>query len=173
MNHKTLLNELVHHKLNITDRIQYELDLINDGPDFIATNILKAYQHIILENNEPSNINEMDSLIAYELGITILPPGNTSFHYPISPGSFPDIDSDYADPKAVKTYIKNKYGEDYVVGIPTYGKYKFKGLLSDLCRVVLNEDGHRYVSLDYVKLFNKKLSHKIDYQISSDMTEEI
>ena len=31
--------------------------------------------------------------------------------------SFPDIDTDFADPSKVKEYLKNKYGEDKVASI--------------------------------------------------------
>jgi DNA polymerase III subunit alpha len=172
LNSYEYLEKIVLNNVDLKPRIKKELALLKKAPDFIIEGFLKAYQHICIDGNSPQPLNECHSLIAYELGITTMHPGKISFHYPVNPGALPDIDTDYANPEAVKDYIIEKYGQDYVVGIPTYGKYKFKSLLSDLCRVVTDEDGERIVSFETVKEFNKKLPFKIDAEVAEDMMED-
>lgn len=167
-----VLKSVVESKLNITPRIEKELELLKDAPSFIPEAFLKSYQLICLDGREPGTVNDCHSLIAYELGITSVHPNNISFHYPVKSGEFPDVDTDFAYPEQVKDYLKEKYGEDRVVGIPTYGRYKVKGLLSDLCRVYLDENKERVVSLEEVKALNKSLPHKIDQKVSEDMLDD-
>jgi DNA polymerase-3 subunit alpha len=172
MSEYELLEKLTKSKMPVDERVQYELDLIKNGPPFIAKSFLKAFQDVIVDGNSPQNLNECHSIIAYNLGFTKSHPGKISFHYPVEPGALPDIDTDFAYPDQVKEYIRNKYGANRVIGIPTYGRYKFRALLTDLCRVVTDEDGERYVSIEDVKAFNKKLPFKLDQQVSSDMADE-
>ena len=62
---------MVESKLSINKRIEKELDLLSEAPDIIIDSFLKAYQAIIIDEvAQPSNINECDSEIAYQLGIT-------------------------------------------------------------------------------------------------------
>lgn len=167
-----LLESLVKAKMPVDERIQYELKLLSEAPTFIPKSFLQAYQHVILNGNVPKNVNECHSEIAYNLGITTAHPGIISFHYPVNPGDLPDIDTDFAFPNQVKEYIRGKYGAERVIGIPTYGRYKFRALLQDLCRVVVDENGERIVPLEVVNEFNKKLPKKIDQQVSSDMADD-
>jgi len=172
INNFELFEKLVKSKLEINKKIKYELDWIKRGPDFIVESFLKAYQHIILHNNVPTAINECHSLIAYELNLTTMHPGKISFHYPVEPGSLPDYDVDYANPEAIKEYVRNKYGSEKIIGISTYGKYKVKSLLYDLCRVLTDDDGELIVQPEETRELNKKLPFKIDAQISEDMADE-
>jgi DNA polymerase-3 subunit alpha len=167
-----ILEKLVRSRLKITPRIETELANLANAPDFIPDAFLKAYKYVVLDGNEAHSVNECHSLIAYELGITKTHPGQISFHYPVEPGALPDIDTDFAYPDRVKKYLKEKYGEDKVVGIPTYGRYRTRALLTDLCRVVTDENKNRIVSIEEVKALTKKLPFKIDQQVSSDMVED-
>ncbi len=169
-----LLEKLVRKKINVTERHEKELALLAQAPNFIPKAFLQAYQHIIINGNSPAlvPVNECHSQIAVDLGLTTSPVGNTSFHYPVNPGDLPDIDTDFAFPAQVKEYISNTYGADKVVGIPTYGRYKVKSLLNDLCRVIVDEDGEPVVPPEEVKALNKKLPFKIDAQIAGDMADE-
>jgi len=169
-----ILEKLVRAKLEITPRHEKELELLAQAPNFIPKAFLQAYQHIVLEGNSTAlvPINECHSQIAIDLGLTTSPVGHTSFHYPVNPGDLPDIDTDFAFPALVKEYIVKTYGEDRVVGIPTYGRYKVRSLLNDLCRVIVDEDGDQIVSPEEVKELNKKLPFKIDAQIAGDMADD-
>lgn len=173
LNDYELLEKLVRAKLKITPRIEKELELLAKAPAFIPKAFLQAYQHVILENNTAGVINESHSQIAYELGLTTVePPSNISFHYPVNPGDLPDIDTDFAFPGDIKEYIKQKYGEDRVLGIPTYGRYRVKSLINDLCRVLLDDDGNPMVDPEEARALNKKLPFKIDAQIAGDIAED-
>lgn len=48
--------------------------------------------------------------------------------------SFPDIDSDFADPVSVKNYLKEKYGEDRVVSISNWSTLSPKVIMKDVAR---------------------------------------
>src|SRR5450631_3057838 len=117
-----ILEKLVKTKLKLTERHEKELVLLAQAPNFIPKAFLQAYQHIVINGNPPAlvPVNECHSQIAIDLGLTTLPVGNTSFHYPVNPGDLPDIDTDFAFPGLVKEYISNLYGPDKVIGIPTY-----------------------------------------------------
>src|ERR1700733_6875517 len=163
-----ILEKIVQLRLDASNkRIKKELQIIQEAPDFIAKSFIAGYQYCVIDNNEPSEITDCNSLIAYQLGITKQPPNRDSLHYPVKPADFPDIDLDFAYPDDIKEYIKNKYGEDKTCAIGTVGKYKFKALLGELCRFIVDENGRRVVPLDEVNDLNKKL-HKIDQQYKPD-----
>lgn len=164
-----LLKKLVEAKLEITPRIKKELELLEEAPSFIPESFLKAYQAIHIEKISTARpVNECHSQIAFELGITSMSPGKISFHYPVAPSALPDIDNDFADNASVKDYAIQKYGEDRVCNIGTYGKYKFKSLLNDITRLFKDENGERLIPLEEVRQLAKKLGLKIDQEISTD-----
>jgi hypothetical protein len=107
MNSYEVLNKIVTSKLKISSRIQQELNILENAPIFIVEAFLKAYKHVIIDNNPPQMLNECHSQIAYELGLTTAHPGKISFHYPVQPGAFPDIDIDFAFPDKTKEYIRD------------------------------------------------------------------
>ena len=169
-----ILEKLVKSKLTLTPRHEQELALLAQAPNFIPKAFLQAYQYIVIEGNPPGAVptNECHSQIAIDLGLTTLPVGHISFHYPVEAGSLPDIDTDFAYPNLVKEYISNLYGADKVVGIPTYGRYKVKSLLNDLCRVLVDEEGEPLVPSEEIKALNKKLPFKIDAEIAGDIADD-
>jgi DNA polymerase-3 subunit alpha len=62
--------------------------------------------------------------------------------------SLPDVDLDFEGGKRddVKRYMESRYGKDYVTAIGTYGTFKIKSALKDLCR----DAGVDYSKTNYV-----------------------
>lgn len=81
------------------------------------------------------------SLVAYCLGITAIDPikYNLIFARFISPAriDLPDIDMDFEDTRRedIKTYLRNKYGENKVAGVSTFSEMHGRGALRDVARV--------------------------------------
>ena len=51
--------------------------------------------------------------------------------------SFPDIDTDFADPARVKEYLKDKYGEDRVASISNWSTLSPKVIIKDVAIKIL------------------------------------
>lgn len=87
------------------------------------------------------------SLVAYLAGITELDPilWDLDFSRFLTEGrtSLPDFDVDFPTSwrERLKTYIRSRWGEDYVLSIGTVTRLKPKGALNDACRV-LKGSGH-------------------------------
>ena len=81
------------------------------------------------------------SLLAYLLDITIVDPIKHGLLFArfINPdrNDYPDIDLDFEDKRRgeVKQYLKDKWGEDHVASISTFGVYKAKSAVKDVARV--------------------------------------
>ncbi|MCE5252434.1 DNA polymerase III subunit alpha [bacterium] len=82
------------------------------------------------------------SIVAYAIGITNLDPMQFDliFERFLNPDrvSMPDFDVDYADRDRGKMieYVKNKYGEDHVCQIITFGSMKARLVIRDVGRVL-------------------------------------
>lgn len=82
------------------------------------------------------------SIVAFALGITDIDPLRFKllFERFLNPEriSMPDIDIDFCDEKRGKVieYIKNKYGENSVTQIITFGKMKARAVIRDVGRVM-------------------------------------
>ena len=82
------------------------------------------------------------SLVAYVLGITDVDPlaYNLLFERFLNPEriSMPDIDTDFPDKKRdqVIKYVGNKYGNDHVAHICTFGTFKIRMALRDVSKVL-------------------------------------
>lgn len=127
------------------DRIEKEADLIGRGGfiDYflITYDILNwcRSQGIITPIGRGSAAG---CLISYLLGITRLDPlkYDLLFERFLSEArilsSMPDIDNDIPSDRRddVKRYMEQRYGIDYVVSIGTYGTFKIRSGLTDLCR---------------------------------------
>lgn len=90
----------------------------------------------------PSRGSVGGSLVAYLLGITSIDPikHKLLFSRFIDPNrnDYPDIDLDFEDRRRdeVKQYCKDRWGEDHVAGITTYGDFKAKSAVKDVARVL-------------------------------------
>ena len=130
------------------DRIEYEFDIIKTkgySPYFlVVADLLKfARERGILTTVRGSVAG---SITTYLLGITNIDPLEYKLPFerflnPERP-SAPDIDMDYADNRRdeVIEYAKQKYGEDKVAQIGTFGTMLARGAVRDVARAL----GHPY-----------------------------
>ncbi|MDD3662836.1 MAG: DNA polymerase III subunit alpha [Candidatus Pacebacteria bacterium] len=127
-----------------TDRLDYELGIIKQKgyPTYflVVADLLKhARENEILTNIRGSVAG---SLTTYLLGITNVDPISYKLPFerflnPERP-SLPDIDMDYADNRRdeIIAYAKEKYGEDKVAQIGTFGTMMAKGSVRDVARAL-------------------------------------
>jgi len=138
-----------------TDRLNYELDIINKmgfSSYFLIVHDFVKYakeQDIIVG---PGRGSAAGSIIAYCLEITDLDPlkYNLLFERFLNPErvSMPDIDIDFADNKRdeVLTYVQEKYGRDRVAQIITFGTMAARAAVRDSGRAL----GYAYSEVDQV-----------------------
>jgi len=132
----------------VTKRIEYELEIIKNkgyAPYFlvVADLIRFARERDILTTIRGSVAG---SLATYLLGITTVNPLDYKLPFerflnPERP-SAPDVDMDFADDRRdeVIAYAKEKYGEDKVAQIGTFGTMMARGAVRDVARAL----GHPY-----------------------------
>jgi DNA polymerase-3 subunit alpha len=126
------------------DRLEYELGIIKQKgyPAYflVVGDLLRhAHEHGILTNIRGSVAG---SLTTYLLGITNVDPIDYKLPFerflnPERP-SLPDIDMDFADNRRdeIIAYAKQKYGEDRVAQIGTFGTMMAKGSVRDVARAL-------------------------------------
>jgi DNA polymerase-3 subunit alpha len=139
------------------DRMQEEIEVIKRG-GFISYFLMLRD---IIDWCKSQNIwvgmgrgSAAGSLISYLLDIVRIDP----IHYKLLFSRFlnagrigkslPDVDLDFEGGRRddVKRYIESKYGKDYVTAIGTYGTFKIKSAIKDLCR----EKGVDYTKTNFV-----------------------
>lgn len=161
--YETKMRELVeegYKRLNIEktpeiiERVEYELAIIfNKGyaPYFLVVGDLLRHAR---ENNILTAIrgSVAGSMVTYLLGITKINPIEYKLPFerflnPYRP-SAPDIDMDYADNRRDEMieYVKQKYGEDKVAQIGTFGTMMARGAVRDVARAL----GHPYAVGDRI-----------------------
>ncbi|MBI2618193.1 DNA polymerase III subunit alpha [Candidatus Kaiserbacteria bacterium] len=138
----------------ITERLEYELGIIKAkgyAPYFLVVADLLNYAHKkeILTTIRGSVAG---SLVTYLSGITTVNPLEYKLPFerflnPERP-SAPDIDMDFADNRRdeVIQYAKEKYGEDKVAQIGTFGTMMARGVVRDVARAL----GHAYALGDRI-----------------------
>ncbi len=138
----------------VVDRIEYELDIIKTkgySPYFLVVGDLIRFAR---ENGILTNIrgSVAGSITTYLLGITNVNPLEYKLPFerflnPERP-SAPDIDMDFADTRRdeVIQYARDKYGEDKVAQIGTFGTMMAKGAVRDVARAL----GHPYAVGDRI-----------------------
>ncbi|HEX9021990.1 MAG TPA: DNA polymerase III subunit alpha [Nitrospirota bacterium] len=126
-------------------RLEYEIDMIGEmgfaGYFLIVWDFINyAKQHGIPVG--PGRGSAAGSLVAYTLRITDLDPlpYNLLFERFLNPEriSMPDIDVDFCMDRRdeVLKYVTEKYGQDHVTQIITYGTMLAKGVIRDVGRVL-------------------------------------
>ncbi|MEK7589819.1 MAG: DNA polymerase III subunit alpha [Patescibacteria group bacterium] len=132
----------------IEDRIEYELKIIVDkgySPYFLVVGDILRFAH---ENNILTTIrgSVAGSIVTYLANITNINPIEYKIPFerflnPERP-SAPDIDMDFADNRRdeVIQYAKDKYGEEKVAQIGTFGTMAARGAVRDTARAL----GHPY-----------------------------
>ncbi|MEX2052327.1 MAG: DNA polymerase III subunit alpha, partial [Candidatus Paceibacterota bacterium] len=128
----------------LRDRIEYELEIIisKGYPSYflVVSDLLRfSKEHGILTNVRGSAAG---SFVSYLIGITNINPLEYKLPFerflnPERP-SLPDIDMDFADNRRdeVIAYTKDKYGEDKVAQIGTFGTMMAKGSVRDVARAL-------------------------------------
>ncbi|MDQ5971105.1 MAG: polymerase subunit alpha [Patescibacteria group bacterium] len=128
----------------VTTRIEYELGIIvsKGYPSYflVVADLLKfSKEQGILTNTRGSAAG---SFVSYLIGITNINPIEYKLPFerflnPERP-SLPDIDMDFADNRRdeVIEYAKQKYGEDKVAQIGTFGTMMAKGSVRDVARAL-------------------------------------
>ncbi|MBO4601433.1 MAG: DNA polymerase III subunit alpha [Bacilli bacterium] len=150
-------------------RLNYELDVINKMG--FVDYFLIVYDYVLYakKNNigvGPGRGSAAGSLVSYCLGITDIDPlkYNLLFERFLNPKrvTMPDIDIDFEDEKRydVIKYVKDKYTQDKVGLIITYGTLGSKQALRDVARV-LKIDDERISKL--MKFISADLSLKDNY----------
>lgn len=86
----------------------------------------------------PGRGSAAGSIVAYFIGITSVDPIKYNllferFHNK-QKKSFPDIDCDFAEPDKIKSYIREKYGQDYVAQISNWSTMSPKVVIKDVAR---------------------------------------
>jgi len=132
----------------LTERLEYELDIIKTkgyAPYFLVVADLLNFAH---RKNILTTIrgSVAGSLVTYLSNITNVNPlaYKLPFERFLNPErpSAPDIDMDYADNRRdeVIQYAKDKYGENNVAQIGTFGTMMARGVVRDVARAL----GHPY-----------------------------
>ncbi len=128
----------------ITKRLEYEIKVIEEKgyADYflvVADMVTWAHEQGIISTTRGSAAG---SLVSYSLGITSVNPIEYGLPFerflnPYRP-SLPDIDIDYADNRRdeVITYLKQKYGEEKVAQIGTFGTMMARAAARDVARVL-------------------------------------
>ena len=129
----------------VYQRLSYELDVIR-GMGY-ASYFLIVWDFINYARNHgvavgPGRGSATGSIVAYLLGITNIDPLKYAllFERFLNPErvSMPDIDIDFDDVNRgrVISYVKERYGEDHVAQIATFGTMGAKGAIRDVGRVL-------------------------------------
>lgn len=129
----------------VGERLEYELDVIR-GMGF-ANYFLVVWDFIRFAREQgilvgPGRGSAAASIVTYSLGITALDPlqHDLIFERFLNPSriSMPDIDIDFADDRRdeVIEYVVNKYGDDRVAQIVTFGTLGAKAAVRDVGRAM-------------------------------------
>lgn len=129
----------------IEDRLRHELAVVKRmgyaGYFLIVQDFIHSARRMGVAVG-PGRGSAAGSLVSYAIGITDVDPlkYDLLFERFLNPDriSMPDIDVDFADDKreAVIKYVKDKYGEDAVAQIITFGTLSSRAVLKDVGRVL-------------------------------------
>lgn len=167
------------HALVILRRAEYELSVINNMgfPDYfliVADYINWAKDHDISVG--PGRGSGAGSIVAYAIRITNLDPLEFEllFERFLNPDriSMPDFDIDFNDARRVEViqYVQDKYGEEKVAQIATFGTMASKACLKDVARVM----GLEYAKVDKVsKLIPIKFGKSYSLEQARDAVPDI
>ncbi|MBP7740970.1 DNA polymerase III subunit alpha [Candidatus Woesebacteria bacterium] len=129
----------------IEQRLDYELKIINDKGYAAYFLITQDFVNWSKKNGitvGPGRGSAAGSLVSYSLGITTIDPlyHGLAFERFLNPQrpTPPDIDLDFADTKRDKVieYVSEKYGDDHVAHVITFGKMEARVSIRDIGRVL-------------------------------------
>ncbi|MFA6233784.1 MAG: DNA polymerase III subunit alpha [Bacteroidota bacterium] len=129
----------------IRDRLDFEIDVITkmgySGYFLITQDFINAAKNSGIRVG-PGRGSAAGSIVAYSLGITNVDPlrYDLLFERFLNPDriSMPDIDVDFQDDRReeVIKYTRDKYGNDSVAQIITFGKLSARAVIKDVSRVL-------------------------------------
>ena len=140
---------------DVIQRVEYELETIEQlgFSDYFL--IVADFVHFAKENNiivGPGRGSAAGSIVSYLLGITNVDPlqYDLLFERFLNPErvTMPDIDIDFSDVRReeVIDYIREKYGQDHVAQIITFGTFGARSLLRDLMKTMdINHHDQSYI----------------------------
>lgn len=144
----------------IKERTEFELKVIKDmdfpGYFLVVWDFIRAARDMGVRVG-PGRGSAAGSIVAYSLGITNVDPlkYDLLFERFLNPdrNSMPDIDIDFADDKREKVieYVKDRYGEESVAMIITFGTLSSRAVLKDVGRVL-------QVPLDKINSITSKIT---------------
>ena len=167
------------HALVLLRRAEYELSVINNMgfPDYlliVADYINWAKDHGISVG--PGRGSGAGSIVCYAIRITNLDPLEFEllFERFLNPDriSMPDLDIDFNDARRMEVieYVRQKYGDDKVAMIATFGTMASKACLKDVARVM----GLEYAKVDKVsKLIPIKFGKSYSLEQARDAVPDI
>ena len=137
---------------NQVDRLKYEMDTLFDNGRVNFMSYFLLLEDVIRWAKEnkivvgPGRGSASGSLLSYGLGITQVDPIKFDLSFErfinkgrIVTGSLPDVDLDFSDNKAIKDYVKRKYGKDNVASLGVYQTLKSKGAIKDVLKFLRPE----------------------------------
>lgn len=112
-------------------KIHYELGILEETTGINDVNNLDSFYDIYINNkNKVGDKNEINSWVAYFLGMTTQKPDGKFLpeRRAFARAGFPDIDTDFDDEYRddIYTYMIEKYGRENVGNIGAHGFLKFK-----------------------------------------------
>jgi DNA polymerase III subunit alpha len=159
------------------ERMKFELSVINkmgfEAYFLIVADFIREAKKFCQVG--PGRGSGAGSIVAYSLGITQLDPLALGllFERFLNPDriSLPDFDVDFGDKDIVLDYVREKYGEDKIAMIGTFGTMSAKSVLKDVMRVfkVPFDEANAITKLVNEKTIEKSLDAKTD---SGQLTPE-
>ena len=163
--------------LDAVDRMEYELSVISkmgfETYFLIVADFIREAKKFCQVG--PGRGSGAGSIVAYSLGITQLEPLGLGllFERFLNPDriSLPDFDVDFGDKDVVLDYVRNKYGEDKVAMIGTFGSMSAKSVLKDVMRVfkIPFAEANAITDLVNEKTIEKSLNAK---GLNNELTED-
>ena len=165
-------------KKKLVDRVKYELNLINSMGFVDYFLIVWDFIKFCMEKSIPTGPGRgsvAGSIVAYVLNITKVDPIKYSliFERFLNPEriSMPDIDSDFCNERReeVISYVRDKYGDQNVSNIITFGTMAAKACIRDVGRAMNYPYGEvdkiakmvpnmLNITIDLALLYNKELN---------------
>ncbi|GAB6099317.1 hypothetical protein JCM16358_11960 [Halanaerocella petrolearia] len=162
-----------HMTVKIEDRLEYELEVINQMGYPAYFLIVRDFVRYAKENGiivGPGRGSAASSLVSYALDITDIDPleYDLLFERFLNPArvSMPDIDIDFCYERRdeVIDYVTEKYGQDKVAQIITFGTMAAKAAIRDVGRVL----GINYDKIDQVA---KAIPNNLGIDIKEALSE--
>src|SRR5690625_1416277 len=156
----------------VMNRLEYELQIIKELKFSDYFLIVADFVQFAKENNimvGPGRGSAAGSIVSYLLGITNVDPlkYDLLFERFLNPErkTMPDIDIDFADIHRDKVieYVRNKYGQDYVAQIITFGTFGARSVLRELMKTMdIDKNDQSYILNQIPTQANNSISYYVN-----------